>query len=144
MSEKKFCVIGLGYFGYNLALRLAEAGAEVLAVDHHQDRIDDLADKVTLAVCMDSKDAKALKSLNLQEMDAVIIAIGKDFNNSILTTSHLQEMGVKNIICARYNSCARTFAQAYECQRSACARGRSCPPAIQALDDSRCKRLDDD
>lgn len=98
MSQKKFCIIGLGYFGYNLALRLSEAGAEVLAVDHHQDRIDDLADRVTHAVCMDSKDAKALKSLNLQDMDAVIIAIGKDFNNSILTTSHIQEMGVTNII----------------------------------------------
>lgn len=98
MQRKKFCVIGLGYFGYNLALRLSEAGAEVIAVDHHQDRIDELADKLEFAVCLDSKDAKALRSLNLHDMDAVIVAIGKDFNNSILTTSHLQEMGVKNII----------------------------------------------
>ncbi len=98
MTLKKFCIIGLGYFGYNLALRLSEAGAEVIAIDHHQERIDEIAERVTLAVCMESKDAKALKSLNLNDMDAVIVAIGNDFNNSILTTSHLQEMGVKNII----------------------------------------------
>ena len=98
MNQKKFAVIGLGYFGFNLALRLSEAGAEVIAVDHHQDRIDELAEKVALAVCMETKDAKALRSLNLHDMDAVIVAIGKDFNNSIITTSHLQEMGVKNII----------------------------------------------
>lgn len=98
MDLKKFCIIGMGYFGYNLALRLSELGAEVIAIDHHQDRIDELADQVTLAVCMDSKDAKAMKSLNLHDMDAVIVAIGNDFNNSIMTTSHLQEMGVKNII----------------------------------------------
>lgn len=98
MTQKKFCIIGLGYYGYNLALRLSASGAEIIAIDHHQDRIDEIADSVTYAACMDSKDEKALKTLNLQDMDAVIITIGKDFNNSILTTSLLQEMGVKKII----------------------------------------------
>ncbi len=97
MAAKKFCVIGLGHFGLNLSLRLAESGAEVLAIDNHQDKIDLISDKVTFAVCMNSSDDRALRSLNLQEMDAVIVAIGESFESSLLTTAILQEIGVKKI-----------------------------------------------
>lgn len=94
---KKFCVIGLGYFGFNLALRLSELGAEVLAIDNHQDVIDRISDKVAHAVCMNATDERALRSLGLKDMDAVIVAIGEGFESSIMTTAILQEIGVKNI-----------------------------------------------
>ncbi len=97
MKNVKFCVIGLGQFGYNLAVQLSKAGAEVVAVDNHQEKIDEIADKVTLAICMDSADKTALKSLGLEEMDGVIVAIGEDFEHSIMTTAHLQELGIKKI-----------------------------------------------
>ena len=93
----KYCVIGLGYFGYHLAISLSKAGAEVLAIDNHQDKIDDISNKVTTAICMDSTDKKTLASLELEEMDAVIIAIGEDFEGSLLTTAHLQDLGIKKI-----------------------------------------------
>ncbi len=97
MSRKKFCVIGLGYFGYNLSLFLAEAGAEVLSIDIRQDIVDRISERVTHTVCMDSTDRKALASLGLNEMDAVIVAIGEGFESSIMTTALLQEFGVKKI-----------------------------------------------
>ncbi|MCX7880343.1 MAG: TrkA family potassium uptake protein [Ignavibacteria bacterium] len=95
--RKKFCVIGLGYFGFHLALRLSELGAEVLAIDIRQERIDEISDRVTHAVCMNSTDERTLRSLGLQEMDAVIVAIGEGFESSVLTTAILQEIGVKTI-----------------------------------------------
>jgi trk system potassium uptake protein TrkA len=94
---KKFCIIGLGHFGYNLSLRLAEGGAEVLAVDRVKDKVDEISDKVTYAVCMDTSDEKALRSLSLTEMDAVVVAIGENFESSLMTTAILQEIGVKKI-----------------------------------------------
>lgn len=97
MAIKKFCVIGLGYFGYNLAVRLNDLGAEVLVIDNHQEIIDEINEKVTHAVCMDSTDPKAMKGLGLEEMDAIIVAIGENFESSILTTALLQEIGVKKI-----------------------------------------------
>jgi len=97
MATKKFCVIGLGYFGLNLALSLSEHGAEVLAVDISLDRVDLLKDRVTHAVAMDTTDEKALKSLGLKDMDAVIVAIGENFESSLTTTALLQEIGVKKI-----------------------------------------------
>lgn len=98
MKNKKFCIIGLGYFGYYLSLQLAEAGAEVLAIDKNPDRIDLVADKVTYAVAADSTDSKALGSLGLKDMDAVIVAIGEGFESSINTIAVLQEIGVKRIL----------------------------------------------
>lgn len=97
MAVKKFCVIGLGYFGYNLAVRLNDLGTEVLVIDNHQEIIDEISDKVTHAVCMDSTDTRAMKGLGLEEMDAVIVAIGENFESSIMTTALLQEIGVKQI-----------------------------------------------
>lgn len=97
MATKKFCVIGLGYFGLNLALQLSKLGAEVLAIDNHQDVIDRISEQVTHAVCMNATDERALRSLGLNDMDAVIVAIGEGFESSIMTTAILQEIGVKNI-----------------------------------------------
>ncbi len=97
MSQKKFCVIGLGYFGMNLSLFLTEEGAEVLAIDKDLARIEMIADKVSLAVQMDSTDEKALVSLGIKDMDAVIVAIGEHFEPSINTVAILQELGIKKI-----------------------------------------------
>ena len=93
----KYCVIGLGYFGYHLAVSLSKAGAEVLAIDNHQDKVDEISSKVTTAICMDSTDKKTLAGLGLDDMDAVIVAIGGDFEGSLLTTAHLQDLGITKI-----------------------------------------------
>lgn len=98
MVNYKFAVIGLGYFGLNLALRLVEEGAEVIAIDRDEQRVDHLRDKVSHVVCMDTTDIRALRKLGLRDMDAVIVAIGEDFESSLLTTALLQEVGVQRII----------------------------------------------
>ena len=98
MTEKKFCVIGLGYFGHNLALNLSRQGAEVLAIDKNPDRVDLVQEHVAYAVTMDSTDAKAMRSLGIKDMDAAIVAIGELFEPSIVTTAVLQEIGVRRII----------------------------------------------
>jgi trk system potassium uptake protein TrkA len=100
----KYCVIGLGIFGTNLARILTQLGAEVLAVDRDPDRVDELKDEVAHALIMDAGDAKALRQLPLSEMDGVIVAIGEDFESSILATAHLHEMGIPNLICRSINA----------------------------------------
>lgn len=97
MASKKFCVIGLGHFGYHLAIRLNESGAEVLAIDSREDIIESISEKVTQAICMDSTDSRAMNNLGLEDMDTIIVGIGEDFESSVMTTAILQEIGVKNI-----------------------------------------------
>jgi len=94
----KFAVIGLGFFGLNLALRLTEEGAEIIAIDKDEQKVEYLRDKVSYVVAMDSTDERSLRKLGLKDMDAVIVAIGEDFQSSILTTAALQEIGVRRII----------------------------------------------
>lgn len=100
----KFCIIGLGIFGTNLARVLNRLGAEVLAIDRDAERVDTLKDEVAHALVLDSTDAKSLRQLPLHEMDSVIVAIGEDFESSMLTVAHLQEMGIKNLVCRSINA----------------------------------------
>jgi trk system potassium uptake protein len=97
MATKKFCVIGLGYFGLNLSLHLNEAGAEVMVIDNQQEKVNAISDKVTHAVCMDSADKESMRSMGIKDMDAVIVAIGEGFESSIMTTALVQELGAKKI-----------------------------------------------
>ena len=99
MNDKaRFAVIGIGRFGTAIATKLAKKGAEVIAIDSNQDRINSIKDDVTYSVALDSTDINALKSQNITEMDAVVISIGEDFQSLLLTTFALQELGVKRIM----------------------------------------------
>lgn len=96
--NKKVAVIGLGSFGSHLAVDLVQKGAEVLAIDSNMEKLTDLKDQVTHTVCLDSREEKALQSQGLQELDAVVVAIGDDFEAVLLTIAALQNIGIKRII----------------------------------------------
>ena len=96
---KSFAVIGLGRFGEAVAVQLFDMGYEVLAVDRNMDKINAVADKVTRAVSGDAKSESVLNALGIKNYDCVIVAIGQDVSDSVLTTLLLKEMGVKSVIC---------------------------------------------
>jgi trk system potassium uptake protein TrkA len=96
--REKYVVIGLGDFGSAIARKLSARGAEVLAIDNNEHHIETIKDQVAYAVMMDSTDKKALLSQNVQDADAVVIAIGKNFEALLLTTVHLMELRVKRLI----------------------------------------------
>ena len=94
----KYIVIGLGYFGSKLASNLTNMGHEVIGIDNHSQRLDELKDSITTVMKMDSTNINAIKSLPLNDTDAVIVAIGEDVGASILTLSILKNLKVKRII----------------------------------------------
>ncbi len=94
----KFAVIGLGLLGTGIAKALADRGSEVLAIDNHAQKVEDIKEEVASAVQMDSTDERALRAQNLQDMDAVVVAIGHNFEGLLLTTVLLNDIGVKRII----------------------------------------------
>ena len=98
MSKHKFAVIGLGLFGRAIAKTLSERGAEVLAIDINEEKIQDIRDDVAYAVSFDATDMKVLKVQNIRDVDAVVVAIGENFEALLLCTVHLLEMKVKRII----------------------------------------------
>ncbi|MGO1242800.1 MAG: potassium channel family protein [Sphingobacterium sp.] len=94
----KYIVLGLGHFGRSLAIHLTELGHEVIAVDKNLSLVEQLKDKITHTVCMDSTDREAMTSLPLKDSDAVIVAIGEDEGASLLSTALIKELQVKRII----------------------------------------------
>ncbi|MFK7785715.1 MAG: TrkA family potassium uptake protein [Crocinitomicaceae bacterium] len=98
MNYNKFAVIGVGRYGTTIARRLAEKGAQVFAFDPDEEKIENIKDDVAFAVTMDATDLRALRSQNLAEMDAVVVAIGENFEATVLTAVHLLDIGVKRII----------------------------------------------
>ncbi len=98
MKNKQFAVIGIGQFGEAIAKSLSKKGAEVLAIDVNQERIDYISSEVSYAVALDATDKKALLMQNIQEFDAVVIAIGEQFEQLLLCAVNLIELKVKRII----------------------------------------------
>jgi trk system potassium uptake protein TrkA len=95
---KRFTVIGLGNFGFHAAKALYEDGNEVIAIDTDRARIQAIDAFATEAVILNATDKEALRSLGLEEMDAVIVATGTKLSISILICLYLQELGVKRIL----------------------------------------------
>lgn len=94
-----FCVIGIGRFGYHVATKLAEHGMEVVAVDSNESIVASIRDKVTQAICMRVKDEESLRSIGIEDMDTVIVAMGENFAQSILITALLkQKLKVPSVI----------------------------------------------
>lgn len=96
--SKRYAVIGLGQFGRAIATVLARKGAEVIALDNNPSHIDAIKDDVAHAITMDATDKKALMAHGIQDVDAVVLAIGKDFEALLLCAAHLLEMQVSRII----------------------------------------------
>lgn len=90
----RYAVIGLGRFGMTVANILSESGMDVIAIDKDQELVDEVSGRVSYAICMDSTDEAALRSQNLNEADAVIIGIGSNIQESILTAAILRKIGV--------------------------------------------------
>jgi len=101
--KKEFVVIGLGRFGGSIVKELIELGANVMAIDISAERVDDYASIATQAICADTTDESALKSLGIRNFEHVVIAIGESIQASILTTLMLKEIGVKTITVKAQN-----------------------------------------
>jgi len=107
---QQFAVIGLGRFGSRLALNLASAGQEVIAIDRKPEIVQGFRDRVTLAVALDATDEGALRSQGVAEVAAAVVGIGNDFEATVLSTVVLKHLGVKKVIArARSRTSARVL-----------------------------------
>lgn len=104
MSKKQFIVIGLGRFGTSVAETLYALGNDVLAVDIDEERVQNIADRVTHAVQVDANDEASLRALGIGNFDVAIISIGSDIQANILSTLLVKEMNVKHIITKANNA----------------------------------------
>ncbi len=99
----KIVVVGLGKFGSTLAVNLSRLGAEVLAVDRNTRLVEAVAEDVTVAVGFDATDLTNLKAYDAGAMDVGVVAIGGNFESSVLVTMHLKNLGVPLVYAKALN-----------------------------------------
>jgi len=98
MKRKDFLVVGLGRFGTSVAVTLEKSGCRVLAVDKNEERVREILGEVTHAVTADITDLDQLNELGVHNYDGAIVAIGSDFETSVLATILIKETGISFVL----------------------------------------------
>ena len=95
--EGAVLLIGLGRFGGAMAEALGRLGHEVLAVDADRQRVQEWSGRLDHVVQADTTDEEAMRQLGASDFELAVVAIGSDIEASILSTSILVDLGVKQI-----------------------------------------------
>ena len=96
--NKSVAVIGLGRFGESIATELYRSGADVMVIDNNNEKINDIADRVTCAMNVDVCDMEALRDAGLSNMDVVVVAMSDRLEPSIMSVMSAKELGVPLVI----------------------------------------------
>lgn len=99
-------VIGLGQVGARLVERLNSRGIEVVAIDRNRQTVEDLRDRSSLAVALDSTDEGALRDTLPEDVRAAIVCIGNNFEDTILSTVLLKQLNVPRVIARAHSPVA--------------------------------------
>ena len=92
-----FAIIGLGSFGTTIATELMRLDHDVIGIDTEKKYVENISNKITHAVIADATDEHVLEELNIQNCEAVIVAIGENIEASILCVLNLKNLGVTKI-----------------------------------------------
>lgn len=96
--KKQYAVLGLGIFGTSVALELETLGCEVIVVDNNMEKVQEISEYVSYAICADIQDSEVMKSLGAKNLDGAIVAIGNNLEGSVLATICAKEAGIPFVI----------------------------------------------
>lgn len=101
--RKQYAVFGLGSFGESVAVTLQELGCEVVVVDNHMERIENISPYVSYAVQADIEDPEVIRSLGARNLNGVVVAVADDMEASIMATLVSKEIGVPYVLAKAKN-----------------------------------------
>ena len=111
--KKQYAVFGLGSFGESVAITLQSLGCEVVAVDNHMERIEEIASKVSYAIKADVGDPEVIRSLGTRNLDGVVVAVADDMEASVMATLVSKDLVSRMCLQRQRQSCMRK-----SCRRS--------------------------
>ena len=114
---RKVAVLGAGRFGWSLAQQLTGLGADVLVLDTDENKINMADETVAQAVCVDVTNESALRKLNLADVDIAVVCLGDNVEGSLLATTVLQRIGVKEVWVRAVNEVQTQILQALKVDR---------------------------
>lgn len=102
-QHTNFAVLGLGRFGSSIVQTLSEYDVNILACDRDEGRLQQVMEFATHIVQADVADEAALSRLGLGNFDVVILAMGEDFEASLVATMIAKEQGAGRVIAKALN-----------------------------------------
>lgn len=91
-------IVGLGRFGYALAMELAAFGADIMVMDSDEDKVRVMREYTDDAYVVKSHDKKTLSETGIQNCDVAIVCMGEKMDTSILNTLTLVSLGIPKVI----------------------------------------------
>ncbi len=113
----RYLIIGLGIYGSNLAIDLANMGHEVIGADINPALVENIKDNISTAYIIDSTDETSLSVLPLKNVDLVIVAIGENFGASIRTVAVLKKLQVPHIFARAIDSLHESILRSFDIDR---------------------------
>lgn len=100
----RIAILGLGDYGSELARRLVEMRAEVIAVDKNAAHVQAITPYVSKAVVADITRRRALEEAGVDTADVAVIATAERFEATVLAAHHLREFQVSKVIAKVANT----------------------------------------
>ena len=100
----RIAILGLGDYGSELAKRLIEMRAEVIAVDKDIAQVQAVTPYVSKAVVADITRRRALEEAGVDTADVAVIATSERFEATVLAAHHLREFQIPKIIAKVANT----------------------------------------
>ena len=97
-NTTSYGIVGIGRFGYALAIELAKEGNDILIIDCDEEKVAELREYTENAFVVKNIDKKSLQSTGIQNCDVAVVCIGEQLDTSILTTLNLVSMGIPHVI----------------------------------------------
>ncbi len=97
-EKTTYGIVGLGRFGYALAMEFAESGADLLVLDEDEEKVRELREYTENAFVIKNLDKKSLAETGIQNCDVAIVCISEEMDSSILTTLNLVGLGIPTVI----------------------------------------------
>lgn len=96
--HKTYAVLGLGRYGRAVAEELVNNGAEVLAVDIDQNRVNSAIETIPVCKCANITEPESIKRLGISNVDVVVVAMASNLEASVLAVTLCKEVGVGTVI----------------------------------------------
>ena len=98
MAQRTIGILGLGIFGQSILKGLKDQDVEVIAIDDHEDVINQYESIITTGVVGDITELDLLDAADIGNCDTVVIATGENLESSVLAVMHCKALGVERVI----------------------------------------------
>ncbi len=98
MANRTIGILGLGIFGQSVLKTLQDQDVDIIAIDDHEDVINQYESMITTGIVGDITELDLLDAADIGNCDTVVIATGENLESSVLAVMHCKALGVEHVI----------------------------------------------